>query len=303
MSYKVIWFDDEYKDRKRILESAHLKGVKLIGFGNAEEGIAELEMNIEAYDAALLDGIFYETASESGKATQDVAMGKVAKTLLRLESRKKLPWFILSGQDSFTKEKNKYAAAFKDGKVFDKLGGEQEYEDLWNQLISEASKLPETQARHQNRKLFEIFEKGNLPIEVEDQVLRLILSPLPSNDNELKGMLSSIRSIYESCFIELESIRVVPNSNESFSKIIKHLSGNKVWDSDKRTLVPTTVEYQKVEIENLGKWIYFTCGTYLHNLKEQHYDGYTISNYAVESLRSGLYEILLWFDKTYSEHK
>ena len=289
MSYKVIWFDDEYKDRRRILESAHLKGIKLIGFSNAEEGIA-----------ALLDGIFYETASESGKATHDVAMGKVAKTLLRLESRKKLPWFILSGQDSFTKEKNKYAAAFKDGKVFDKLGGEQEYEDLWTQLISAASKLPETQARHQNRKLFEIFEKGYLPANVEQQVLNLMISPLPVNDNDLKGMLSTIRSIQESCLLKLESIRVLDNSLRTFNSKLNHLSGNPTRENNWNA---TSNVYQTKEIKNLHEWMYFTCGTYLHDLEEQHYDGYMISNYAVESLRTGLFEILLWFQKIYEENK
>ena len=46
--YKVIWFDDEHRELKKIRESAHLKGITLIGFGNAEEGINELKNNIKA---------------------------------------------------------------------------------------------------------------------------------------------------------------------------------------------------------------------------------------------------------------
>ena len=298
--YRVIWFDDEHEERKRIRESAHLKGIRLIGFSNAEEGIAELTRNIEAYDAALLDGIFYETASEKGIPTEDAAMGKVAKELLRLDSRKKLPWFILSGQDSFTKEKNKYAAAFKGGNVFDKLGGEKEYEDLWEQLIAEADKLPETQARHQNKPLFKIFELGYLPNEVEQQLLQLMIRPLPENDNDLKGMLSTIRSIHESCLIKLESIRVLDNKLRSFNAKLNHLSGNPTRDNNWK---PTSSVYLTKEIKNLQEWMYYTCGTYIHYLEEQHHDGYMISNYAIESLRTGLYEVLLWFKKTYEENK
>ena len=300
MNYKVIWFDDEYKDRKRILESAHLKGVKLIGFSNAEEGIAELEANIEAYDAALVDGLFYETESENGTPTEDAAMGKVAKALGRLEYKKSLPWFILSGQASFTKKKNRFALAFKEGKVYDKLGGDAEYESLWNKLIEEADKLPETQARRQNPQLFDIFQKGYLSGEVEEQILDLLIKPLPENTNDLKGLLTSIRSIHESCMIKLQAIDVLPDGL-SFHRKNKHLSGNvrKIGDDYR----PTTIVYQTTDIQNLQSWLYFTCGTYIHNLEQQQYGGYMISNYAVESLRSGLFEILLWFKKTFEENK
>ncbi|MFD0797203.1 hypothetical protein ACFQZJ_07015 [Maribacter chungangensis] len=299
--YKVIWFDDEHQDRKRIRESAHLKGIHLVGYGNAEDGITELEQNIGAYDAALLDGIFYETSSEKGTPTQDVAMGKVAKALLRLETRKKLPWFILSGQDSFTKKENKFAAAFKDGKVFDKLGGAKEYEDLWNKLVDEADKLPETQARINNPELFKIFELGYLPYSVQENVMNLLIKPLPSNNSDLKGMLTNIRSIHESCLVKLQAINVIPNASDSFNTIIRHLSGNVTKDRENRWN-PTSLVYQTREIQNLHEWIYYTCGSYIHYLENQHNDVYMISNYAVESLRNGLFEILLWFKKTYEEN-
>lgn len=303
MKYKVIWFDDEHQERMKIRESAHINDIQLVGYSNAEEGIAELEKCIEAYDAAILDGIFYEIASEKGKPTEDNAMGKVAKKLLALQHRKKLPWFILSGQSSFTKEKNRFAEAFKNGKVYDKLGGAEEYERLWKTMMAEADILPETQARRNNPKLFEIFELGYLPDAVEHQLLQLLISDLPSNQNDLKGMLSNIRSIHESCLIRLENIRVIPDANDKFATINKHLSGNKRWDSNLYKMVATTHEFQNSTMENLNAWIYFTCGTYIHNLKNQHYGGYMISNYAIESLRSGLFEILLWFKKTVEENK
>jgi hypothetical protein len=148
----------------------------------------------------------------------------------------------------------------------------------------------------------QIFEKGYLGQDEEDQLIQLIIKPLPTNRSEIKDFLTNIRSLHESCLIKLESIRVIPNANEKFAKINKHLSGNKRWDDISKQLIPTTHEYQNSAVENLNAWIYFTCGTYIHNLKQQHFAGYMISNYAVESLRHGLFEVLLWFKKTYKEN-
>ena len=54
------------------------------------------------------------------------------------------------------------------------------------------------------------------------------------------------------------------------------------------------------------------CGGFNNNIikkvnlilgENQHNDGYMISNYAIESLRNGLLELLMWFKKTYQENK
>ena len=144
-------------------------------------------------------------------------------------------------------------------------------------------------------RVFEIFQKKYLSADVEKQVLDLIKADLPKSKNELKGFLTWIRSIHESCLIKLEEIKVIPDAEASFNVIIRQLSGNK---SQASGFAPTTKEYQNDAIENLNKWLYFTCGKYIHNLKDENYKDYMISNYAAESLRSGLLELLLWFKQT-----
>jgi len=42
---------------------------------------------------------------------------------------------------------------------------------------------------------------------------------------------------------------------------------------------------------------------YIHALNKGVTLDYMISNYALESLKSGILEILLWFKKTYEENK
>ena len=180
--------------------------------------------------------------------------------------------------------------------MFDK-NIDEDFVELRSEIKKAADKLPRTRARHANPKLMEIFKQGYLPQAVEEKVLDLLIKPLPSSNSDLKGMLVNIRSIHESCMNKLEAIKVIPDADDKFSKILKHLSGNVInWQ-------PTSTVYHNKEICNLHEWIYYTCGTYIHNLKKQHYNGYMISNYAVGSLRTGLFEVLLWFKKTYEENK
>ena len=81
------------------------------------------------------------------------------------------------------------------------------------------------------------------------------VTPFYSNyiQNELKGFLTWIRSIHESCLIKLEEIKVIPDAEASFNVIIRQLSGNK---SQASGFVPTTKEYQNDAIENLNKLVF-----------------------------------------------
>ena len=115
--YQAIWMDDEFKELNIIKEKASLAGIQLIGFDNAEEGIGELKKNMNQYDAAVVDGNFRLFPNQQG-GVNDQAFGHVAKELFAAD--RSFPWFILSGQMNFTKESNKFAAVFKDGKVYDK---------------------------------------------------------------------------------------------------------------------------------------------------------------------------------------
>lgn len=297
--YKVIWFDDEHETFEYRKNDARKKSILLFGYDNADTGISELKLNIELYDAVIVDGKFYNNSNQTGDTVDDTALLKVARFLDKIESRKKIPWFILSGQSSFIDEINSIAYEYKANKVYNKKI-DKDYEQLWSDVKNEADNQIDTQIRHNHPDVFSIFSAHYLSSEVELQVLELIKAKLPTNRVEIKAMLSNVRSIHESCFLKLEEINVLPNAHAKFNDIIKHLSGNKSSASNYKS---TTEVYQNDAIENLHKWIYFTCGKYIHNLKDEDYNDYQISNYAIESLRTGLLELLLWFKKTYEENK
>ncbi len=228
--YNVIWFDDEWKSLEFIIEKASLNGIFLNGFTNSEEGIRELELNISKYDAAIVDGIFYKYIGQSGAATKDSALKDVAMVLEKLSNIKRLPWFILSGQTSFTKEKNSIAEVFKENTVFDKLNDEH-LDRLWSSIKAEADKQLDTQIRHEYSSVFALCEERYLGTELNPVLLDLIKeyeSEMGSGVSENK--LNSIRKVIESIFKLFNRIGVIPNEvasgNGSINNSSKFLAGS-----------------------------------------------------------------------------
>ncbi|MFN4197825.1 MAG: hypothetical protein ACK4FS_02235 [Flavobacterium sp.] len=303
--YKVIWFDDEHHNLEIIKEQALLENIKLIGYSNAAEGISEIKNNYNEYDAVILDGLFFINPDQVGTDLDQTAFGEVAKVLNELKAKNKiLPWFIFSGQKSFVKDKNVLLDVMKDesfanGKVFDK-NIDEDFVELLAEIKKEADKNPERIIKLKNPEIFSIFNEGILGDDVESQLISLFKKHHYEDRAELKSILTNIRSIQESIFLKLESIKVLPKLDKPNQKII-HLSGNIKKGLDGK-YSPSSTVYQTSEMENLQKWIYFTCGTYIHHLDKAHYTGKVISNYAVQSMFSGLLELLLWFKKTYKEN-
>jgi hypothetical protein len=292
--YKVLWIDDKHEELSGFKLQAAQNGIVLNSFKSRKAGMAELEQNYPFYDGVLLDAKFFEDEDDA-VGSEDLAALNAAKEKL-FQLPKKFEVFVLTGQAQLFEDKtfNTFVPRYY------RKGIAEDINKLFTDIKQAADNQIETQIRHENPEVFEIFENGYLPNAVNLQVLELIKAPLPTNRVEIKAMLTNIRSIHESCILELESIGVVPDSTLQFNAIVRHLSGNK---NSTNGFQPTTTEYQNDSIENLHKWLYFTCGKYIHNLRDANYNGYMISRYAVDSLRSGILELLLWFKKTYEDNK
>ena len=122
--YNVIWFDDEHTSLTMIKEKAHLNGIDLCGFDNAKDGIEELERNILKYDAAIVDAMFFVNSEQKNKSVSNIALLNVVRAFESLKNRKKLPWFVLSGQVSFTQNQHELSVALELDKVYDKMSDE-----------------------------------------------------------------------------------------------------------------------------------------------------------------------------------
>jgi hypothetical protein len=208
--YKVIWFDDEFSSLDILREKAYLNNIDLVGFNNAKAGIEELERNIKHYDAAIIDGLFYLNEERSGTPSSDKALFNVAMKLHELASVKKLPWFILSGQISFTKDRNRYADGLKENQVYDKLN-EEHLAKLWKDIKGEADKQTETQLRHKYQSAFSVCDEACIGPEVAKPLLFLLESLEKEEDgNNTIDKLNSARKIIEQLFAAFYRIQILP---------------------------------------------------------------------------------------------
>ena len=103
---KVIWFDDQYKDLEQFKIRAENQGFDLEGYESAEEGIKVLKKKYQAFDLILLDGLFYKNKGQEKGTVSVEGIGNVIREIHELRTKKIFPYFVLSGQDKFTKEEN-----------------------------------------------------------------------------------------------------------------------------------------------------------------------------------------------------
>ncbi|OYU56725.1 MAG: hypothetical protein CFE25_05725 [Chitinophagaceae bacterium BSSC1] len=212
---KVIWFDDAHETLEIIKEKAFLNDIELVGFGNAKDGIEELEKNIRLYDAAILDGIFYLDKNDLGTTSSNKPFFNVATTLLKMEQIKKMPWFILSGQASFTIDKNSLASSFKDNKVYDK-NDPILIDQLWLDIKADSAIQEDTQIRYKYKKVFEICSENYLGNIVDLKLLGLVKLNESKEAIDVIKALNEIRGIIEILFGKLKDLALIPN--EIFSK-------------------------------------------------------------------------------------
>ena len=204
--YNVIWFDDEESTLDLIREKAHLNGIILNGFSNAKDGIAELELNYLQYDAAIVDGNFFTSAEQSGTPVSDRAFVDVARAIDKLSGKKVLPWFILSGQKSFTKEVNTHADNYKNNKVYDKINDDDLIE-LWADIKLEADKQLDTQIRHEYQRVFDVCTEKYIGEIAAPELLSLLKI---NNDASIDNNLNTIRKITEDLFTAFSKYRLLP---------------------------------------------------------------------------------------------
>lgn len=201
--YRILWFDDKFKELEIIKEGALLEDIFLIGYDNAADGIIELERNALLYDAVLIDGLFYEKSGQNDDdllTIKDEALKKVFLSLERISGNKKMPSFILSGQKSFTKEINRVADVFKDNKVYDKTN-EEDLNQLWLNIKAEADQQIDAQIKHDYNAVFDVCTDKYIGFDATKsllQILKSIKQPFENFDDQL--YFTQIRIIVESVF-------------------------------------------------------------------------------------------------------
>jgi hypothetical protein len=299
--YKVIWFDDKFSELNLIKESAFLRGISLVGYTNAKEGVDELERNISEYDAAIVDGIFFKTANQSDEDVSDDALFKVGIALERLKPRKVLPWFILSGQINFTKEENKYARGFKDNVVYDK-NNEDHLQKLWDSVIAEADEQIETQLKNDYRRVFETCNEKYIGTAASKPLLSILKKENAINafsDPELYFV--PLRKVMEDIFTACYKYGLLPECfikpSIALNEASKFLSGS----AENGYQLDTPVSIKIISDHIRG--ILAICQPAAHRSDVDNFVSTVNSPYLLLSTTYQLLDVLLWFKEYFDINK
>lgn len=291
--YKVIWFDDECNELAIIKEKASLNGIKFFGYSNSKEGIEEIEKNIENYDAAVVDGNFHQSPNQSGDNVNDKALFEVGNAIERLKSRKVLPWYILSGQDNFNKQTNRYADGFKDNKVYDK-NSDADLQLLWNDLKAEADTHLETQLRHDYSRVFDVCTERYIGASSAKDLLSILKkeNSIAAYGNETI-YFNPLRKIIEDLFTACNKWGLLPDvfikGGHAFNESSRFLSGGV-----ERGYQLDTPVFPKV-VSNLVKNILDVCQPASHRSEIDSFIAKVITPYLLYSTTYQLLDVLLWF--------
>lgn len=303
--YQVLWFDDEHERLTDIRENAHLNDIALHGVSNAQEGIRLLLEQYMQYDAVIVDGLFYQHANQTGDVSKQDAFIEVARALDLLKDKKSIPWFILSGQTSFTTGSNALANVYKNGKVYDKLGND--LTALWNDLKQEVEQLPDIKILRQHEKAFSFLTDEYLGEKYRVVLLQAIkLCSSSSRDTaEIRNGFLPLRKILEQLFRYLNKSGIIPDdvhhATGSFNQSSIYLSGLHTVYKINEGLIPPVIGFLLKQVtqvtqdsahDNPGK-LKLAVDEFIHSNQ---------TNYLYQSTVYQLLELLVWF-KTFADEQ
>ncbi len=307
---KVLWVDDKYKTLEGIYESAEDCGIELIGFKSAEEALLELEKP-ENYDAVVLDGLFYLNIVDQGTPTKQTAFIKVASKLKVLKEKGIiLPWFILSGQISFTLDENSSVEGLADldyanGKVFEK---NKEEEDLWIELKKAVEQIPLYKLKQEYRQAFEVCTEKYIGVDAQKQLLN-ILSNIRNPNNEFDDELyfTQIRIILEYMFRSankfglLHNACIKKNGNVNLTESSLFLAGKETLHLNVRCGISHFPKLIADSVQSVllitGAASHTTDPEIKNNIDLLTYRKIIRTPYLLYSLTFQLMDVLVWFKK------
>ncbi|MCK0125817.1 hypothetical protein MWU76_15610 [Gelidibacter sp. F2691] len=209
-TFTILWIDDEHDHEalEPFIIQAESKGIFLEGYSNFKEGFEVLENDLLRFDGVLLDALFF--FDENSETPNTKGLGAAIGKLNELKNKKLLPYFILSGQSTFTDKQNDILEA-NDLKCYNKKKLS-EVKTLLDNIIRESEELEINQLKHKYPKQFEMCSDNYLGKKHFDRLYHLVLGI--ENPNQIKiaqDSLNGIRKIIEAVFTKLNEIGCIPD--------------------------------------------------------------------------------------------
>lgn len=298
-TYNILWLDDDCNDKDMIpfLVEAEGEGIILEGYESFEEAFENLENKFPFFDAILLDGMFLEKKDQVAGTEDEVAIGMAIAKINEIKSKKAFPWFVLSGKEQFTKEKNSILKANK-ARCFDKTNPNDVVE-LFKEIKKAADELDDTQTRHRYQRVFEVCTEKYIGINASYDLLSIL-----KKENTEKAFsdpvlyFTPLRKIMEDLFSTYNKFGLLPDvfiKPVALNETSKFLSGaiEKGYQLDKPVFTKVVSDYVRS--------ILAVCQPAAHRAEIDEFVAEVNTPYLLLSITYQLLDVLIWsknyFDK------
>ncbi|KOY51931.1 hypothetical protein I602_1491 [Polaribacter dokdonensis DSW-5] len=275
----------------------------LHGFSNFKEGFANLNDNLNHYDAILLDALFLE--NENSETVNNKGLGASIAKINELKSKKAFPYFVLSGQPTFTEKENDILEA-NNLKCYNKKNAD-DVKELLKNIKEEADLQLDLQIKHENQLLFEVLK--NYPDTARNTFISIFKGLKGLNNQfddelyftQLRIILETMFRMANACGLLHDKCVQINGNQVNLTESYRFLSG---YDTKHLKISCSVTHFPKLISNNIENIIH-TTGAASHtsvvdtteNIHIQAYRKDINTPYLLYSLALQLMDAIIWFDK------
>jgi hypothetical protein len=202
MKINVLWIDDLYKIQYPDYASdAEFEGIYLNGFESHEEGIAELEKNLNLYDAVILDAKVKNLKSDVDTGLTGLTASRDYLNKLNAKG-KYLPYFIFTGQPDY-KSNEMFRQSY--GDFYIKGDDNQK---LWDDIVDRVKNKADYFLKEKYSILLELGENAYLGKDSYQRIFDILKNAF-LEDNPVKDF-NQLRQLIELVFTKFNLLELIP---------------------------------------------------------------------------------------------
>lgn len=311
IKYNVIWVDDEWTKMSAFKDECEvIHGIHLEPFTTQKSGMAELDRNLNSWDAVILDAkMFDESEDETPKLD---GLRKAIRHIEQLSMKKAIPYFISTGQTDLM-DNDTFCQSF--GRFYVK-----ETDDL--KLIDDLKKAIDSSPRRQVQSLYSdaIEQLFKIDPNAKDAILDIFEAMhYPDMHKDFKPVLyyNQLRQILESIFRAANKVEIIPdaciqNGVVNLNQCCHYLSGKPAehlgirYGTENERVVPKHIQDIMFLILSLGNTN--SHRVQLNQNEEKALSEYIHTNvynskYLIYSLALQVCEVVMWISQYISTHQ
>lgn len=299
----VLWIDDEWDTMSAFrMECEDLYNLRLEPYKTCKEGLLALERELDRWDAVLLDAKMLDESENEVASLK--GLRKAKQRLDELSSKKKIPYFIFTGQPDLSSDDN-FRAFFDEFYVKSR-----DEKRLLDDIVTAINLVDRNQIKSNYQYLFSSLESLGILEYTKDTFLDILL-PLHYKEKE-EGFrpvhhYTQLRKVIEYLFRVCRDVGLLPE--QCFENGLVNLNQSSLYLAGKEPekigvrygakddrIVPEYIEQIIRSVLNFGNTSSHTVELELEDKEKlENLFKSLKSNYLIYALTLQLCEVVVWF--------